>query len=210
MQIFNPAAGIRGATRRGPSQTPMRDEQTSKEVWSVLESCDGSPIGRREGGNVTTPQKVEPESSTSVAGEPQSARGNTLLILAHFCPKCSEDVHHAEKGMALDLGAGAHLELIDEDEGNLSLQVTWGKVRIALLLRTKLSQTASLALLSVIILSSVSSARLLQDIETTVAVIEGRNPLATTCSRPTLLATNDRGWIEHVTNGERLWVVRLG
>ena len=117
---------------------------------------------------------------------------------------------HAEKGMALDLGAGVHLELIDEDEANLSLQVTWGKVRIALLPRTKLSQTASLALLSVIFLSSASSARLLQDIETTVAVIEGRNPLATTCSRPTLLATNDRGWIELVTDGERLWVVMLG
>ena len=145
-----------------------------------------------------------------MAGETQSARGNTLLVLAHFCPKCSEDVHHAEKGMALDLGAGTHLELIDEDEGNLSLQVIWRKVCIALLLRTKLSQTASLALLTVIILSSASSAILLQDIETTVAVIDGRNPLATTCSRPTLLATNDRGWIEHVTNGERLWVVRLG
>lgn len=109
----------------------------------------------------------------------------------------------------LDLGAGAHLELIDEDEANLSLQVTWGKVRIALLLRTKLSQTTSLALLSVIILSSASSARLLQDIETTVAVIEGRNPLATTCSRPTLLAINDRGWIELVTDGERLRFMML-
>jgi len=110
----------------------------------------------------------------------------------------------------LDLGAGAHLELMDEDEGNLSLQVTWGKVRIALLLRTKLSQTTSLALLSVIILSSASSARLLQDIETTVAVIEGRYRLANTGSRPTLLATNALGRIEHVANAERLWVVRLG
>lgn len=48
VQILNPAAGIRGATRRGQSQTLMRDELTSKEVWSVLESCDGSPIGRRD------------------------------------------------------------------------------------------------------------------------------------------------------------------
>lgn len=61
-----------------------------------------------------------------------------------------------------------------------------------------------------IILSSASSARLLQDVEATVAVIEGRYRLANTASRPTLLATNDRSWIEHVTDGERLWVVRLG
>jgi hypothetical protein len=117
---------------------------------------------------------------------------------------------HAEKGMALDLGARARLELIDEDEGNLSILVTWGMARIALLPRTQLSQTASLASLSAIILSSASSARLLQDIEATVGVIEGRNPLANTGSRPTLLATNDRGWIELVTDSERLWIVRLG
>jgi len=112
--------------------------------------------------------------------------------------------------MALDLGAEARLELIDEAEGSLSILVTWGKARIALLPRTQLSQTASLASLSMIILSSASSARLLQDVEATVAVIEGRYRLANTTSRPTLLATNDRGWIEHVANAERLWVVMLG
>ena len=111
--------------------------------------------------------------------------------------------------MASRSGSGSPPGADGRRRGNLSLQATWGKVRIALLLRTKLSQTTSLALLSVIILSSASSARLLRDIETTVAVIEGRNLLATTCSRPTLLAINDRGWIELVTDGERLRVVML-
>ncbi len=112
----------------------------------------------------------------------------------------------AEQGMALNLGGGARLELIDDEQGNFTFLLTLGKARIAFVPRTRSSYVPDRSALTGIILSSASSAGWLQELETTVAVINGPNPLPAGASRPTLLATDDRGWIELVTDGERLWV----
>ncbi len=45
----NPAAGIKGATRRGTSKSHKRDELTSEEVLAVLDVCDvQKPTGARD------------------------------------------------------------------------------------------------------------------------------------------------------------------
>jgi competence protein ComEC len=112
----------------------------------------------------------------------------------------------AERGMALDLGGRARLELIDDEQGNFTFLLTSGKARIAFVPRTRSSYVPDRFALTGIILSSASSVGWLQELETTVAVINGPNPLPAGASRPTLLATDDRGWIELVTDGEQLWV----
>ncbi len=112
----------------------------------------------------------------------------------------------AERGMALDLGGGARLELIDDEQGNLTFLLTSGKARIAFVPRTPSSHLPDRSALTGIILSSASSVGWLQELETTIAVINGPNPLPANASRPTPLATDERGWVELVTDGEQLWV----
>ncbi|MFQ5943535.1 MAG: ComEC/Rec2 family competence protein [Anaerolineales bacterium] len=112
----------------------------------------------------------------------------------------------AERGMALDLGDGARLDLIDREQGNITLLLTSGKARIAFLPHTHSPQMLSQSALTGVVLSSSSSTRWLQDFEGLVAVIDGPNPLPANASQFTLLATDDRGWIELATDGERLWV----
>ncbi|MFQ5922332.1 MAG: ComEC/Rec2 family competence protein, partial [Anaerolineales bacterium] len=112
----------------------------------------------------------------------------------------------AEQGMALDLEGGARLELIDDEQGNLTFLLTSGNARIAFVPRTRSSQMPDRSALTGVILSSASSVSWLQELEVTVAVIDGPNPLPANASRPTLLATDDRGWIELITDGEQLWV----
>ncbi len=46
---MNPAAGIKGATRRGTSKSHKRDELTAEEVLAVLENCNpNQSIGARD------------------------------------------------------------------------------------------------------------------------------------------------------------------
>jgi len=112
----------------------------------------------------------------------------------------------ARQGMALELGDGARLELIEIQQGNLTFLLTAGRARIELLPQARSSEAPIRSALSGIILSDVSSASLLQDLEVMVAVIAGSNPLPANTSQATILATADRGWIELVTDGEQLWV----
>lgn len=46
--ILNPAANVRGASRRGTSRRHKRDELTPNEVRAVLETCDESKQGQRD------------------------------------------------------------------------------------------------------------------------------------------------------------------
>ncbi|MFV2045330.1 MAG: ComEC/Rec2 family competence protein, partial [Anaerolineales bacterium] len=112
----------------------------------------------------------------------------------------------AERGMALDLGGGARLELIDDEQGNLTFLLTSGKARIAFVPRTPSSHLPDRSALTGIILSSASSVGWLQELETTIVVINGPNPLPANASQPAPLATDERGWVELVTDGEQLWV----
>ena len=119
--------------------------------------------------------------------------GGTELIRAH-------------RGMALKLGDGARLEVIDDEKGDLTFLLTSGRARIALLPRTQSPLAPIRSALTGIIFSGGSSVSLLQDLDVTVAVIAGSNPLPFSGARANLLATEDRGWIELVTDGEQLWV----
>lgn len=42
--VFNPAQGVKGATRRGTSQRHKRDELTASEVKAVLATCDDASL----------------------------------------------------------------------------------------------------------------------------------------------------------------------
>lgn len=46
--LYNPVAGVRGATRQGIGSTFRRDELTATEVLNVLATCDESLLGRRD------------------------------------------------------------------------------------------------------------------------------------------------------------------
>ena len=46
--ILNPAANVRGASRRGKSRRHKRNELSSSEVLAVLDTCDGSDLGKRD------------------------------------------------------------------------------------------------------------------------------------------------------------------
>jgi integrase/recombinase XerD len=46
--ILNPAAAVRGSSRRGNTRRHKRDELTTDEVRAVLETCDNSDQGRRD------------------------------------------------------------------------------------------------------------------------------------------------------------------
>jgi hypothetical protein len=118
-------------------------------------------------------------------------------------------VIRAKQGMALDLGAGTRLELIDDADGNLTFLLTAGMARIAFIPRSRSSDVFAqpeLASLSGIILPESLAVRWLEEVEVVVAVIDGPNPLPSVASRPDLLATGERGWIELVTDGEQLWI----
>ncbi len=48
--ILNPAANVRGASRRGKSRRHKRDELSASEVLAVLDTCDESELGKRDRG----------------------------------------------------------------------------------------------------------------------------------------------------------------
>ena len=48
--ILNPAANIRGASRRGKAGRHKRDELSASEVLAVLDTCDESELGKRDRG----------------------------------------------------------------------------------------------------------------------------------------------------------------
>ena len=48
--ILNPAANVRGASRRGKSRRHKRDELSASEVLAVLDTCDDSELGKRDRG----------------------------------------------------------------------------------------------------------------------------------------------------------------
>jgi len=112
----------------------------------------------------------------------------------------------ADQGLALDLGAGARLELIDDD---FTLLLTSGKARFAIVLDNRSAgdiSRPSLASLTGIILPNASAIGWLQDIDVMAVVIDGPNPLPSNTSNPEFLATDERGWIEMVTDGVNLWL----
>ncbi|MFV1858729.1 MAG: ComEC/Rec2 family competence protein [Anaerolineales bacterium] len=154
---------------------------------------------------------------SSLAGVPAGLEIGALMLPAEGLDRApagliqalqagGADLIRAQRGMALDLGDGARLELIDDEQGNLTFLLTSGWARIALLPGTRSSRAPIRSALSGIILSGASSVGLLQDLEVTVAVIAGSNPLPYNTARVSILATEDRGWIELVTDGEQLWV----
>ena len=115
-------------------------------------------------------------------------------------------VVRAEQGLALDLGAGARLELIDEDHTFL---LTSGRARFAIVAdvrSTRAPRPPELASLTGIILPNASAIVWVQDIDVMVVVVDGPNPLPSNTSNPKFLATDERGWIEMVTDGESLWL----
>lgn len=154
---------------------------------------------------------------SGLAGVPAGLEIGTLMLSADRLDRApagliqalqagGADLIRAERGMALDLGDGTRLELIDDEQGNLTFLLTAGKARIALLPRTRSSRAPIRSALSAIVLSGASSVGLLQDLEFTVAVIDGPSPFPSNLSRSTVLATEARGWVELVTDGEQLWV----
>ncbi len=150
----------------------------------------GLPVGYEIGAVMVSTELVDPGLIQTL-----QARGSRLV--------------HAERGMALDLGAETRLELIDENGGNLTLLLTAGKARIAFVPETRSSQVSrrsELASLSGIVLPDASSIGWLLEIDVMVAVIDGPNPLPSNSSGPKLLATDERGWIELITDGENLWL----
>jgi len=115
-------------------------------------------------------------------------------------------VVRAEQGLAFDLGAGARLELIDDD---LTLLLTSGKARFAIIPDVRSagdSRQPELASLTGIILPNASTIGWLQEIEVLVVVVDGPDPLPSNASNPKVLATDERGWIEMATDGENLWL----
>jgi site-specific recombinase XerD len=48
--ILNPAANVRGASRRGKSRRHKRDELSASEVLAVLDTCEESELGKRDRG----------------------------------------------------------------------------------------------------------------------------------------------------------------
>jgi site-specific recombinase XerD len=48
MTRWNPTEGVKGASRRGKSRRHKREELTSSEVQTVLDTCEDSPDGRRD------------------------------------------------------------------------------------------------------------------------------------------------------------------
>jgi competence protein ComEC len=119
-------------------------------------------------------------------------------------------VVRAEQGMALDLGAGTRLELIDDEGGNFTLLLTSGKARFAVIPKSRsspMSRSSKLASLTGIILPDASSISWLQEIDVMVVVVDGPNPLPLNTARPKFLDTDSRGWIEMITDGENLWIL---
>jgi competence protein ComEC len=119
-------------------------------------------------------------------------------------------VVRGEQGIALDLGAGTRLELIDNEGGNFTLLLTSGKARFALMPKTRSSQgfpRPELTSLTGIILPDSSSISWLQAIDVMVVVVDGPNPLPLNTTQPKFLATEERGWIELTTDGENLWLL---
>jgi len=118
-------------------------------------------------------------------------------------------VVRAEQGLALDLGAGSRLELIDDSNGNFTLLLTSGKARFAIIpdvRSTRASRPPELASLTGIILPNASAVSWLQEIDVMVVVVDGPNPFPSNISSPKFLATDERGWIEMVTDGKSLWL----
>ena len=118
-------------------------------------------------------------------------------------------VVRAEQGLALDLGAESRLELIDDNDGNFTLLLTSGNARIAIIpdvRSTRASRRPELASLTGIVLPNASALGWLQDIDVMVVVVDGPNPLPSNTSNPKYLATDERGWIEMITDGENLWL----
>jgi competence protein ComEC len=119
-------------------------------------------------------------------------------------------VVRAEQGMALDLGAGTRLELIDDEGGNFTLLLTSGKARFAVIPKSRsspLSRSAELDSLTGIILPDSYSIGQLQEIDVMVVVVDGPNPLPLNTAISKFLATDERGWIELITDGESLWLL---
>ncbi len=48
--ILNPAANVRGASRRGKSRRHKRDELSASEVLAVLDTCEETELGKRDRG----------------------------------------------------------------------------------------------------------------------------------------------------------------
>jgi integrase len=46
--ILNPAASVKGASRRGKSRRHKRDELTAEEIRALFQTCDDSPQGKRD------------------------------------------------------------------------------------------------------------------------------------------------------------------
>ena len=119
-------------------------------------------------------------------------------------------VVQGKQGMALDLGAGTRLELIDDDGGNITILLTSGMARIALIPDARSSQNASLpelTSLTGIILPEFSLIDWLDEIDVMFVVVEGTNPLPFSSLVPKFLSTEERGWIEMTTDGENLWLL---
>ena len=119
-------------------------------------------------------------------------------------------VVQGKQGMALDLGAGTRLELIDDDAGNFTILLTSGEARFALIPDARSSQNSSLpelASLTGIILPEFSSIDWLEEIDVIFVVVEGTNPLPFGSLLPKFLSTEERGWIEITTDGEYLWLL---
>jgi competence protein ComEC len=159
---------------------------------------------------------IVPDGEVSgLAGIPDGLKVGTLLLnseqpgralasLLQALQTRGASLVRVEHGMVLDLGDGARLNLIDDEQDNLTVLLTADNARIAIVPRTRASQLPQLASVTAIILASGSSASWLEELDPVVAVIHGPKPLPLSTS---LLATEERGWIELITDGEHLWVL---
>jgi integrase len=68
---YNPAAGLRGARRRGTSKQHKRDELTAGEIRRVLATFDDTPTGRRD---------------------------KAMVALMAYCALRQIEIHRADKG----------------------------------------------------------------------------------------------------------------
>ncbi len=112
-----------------------------------------------------------------------------------------------EPGMALDLGNDSRLMIAGSEDGELTLLLTVGRARIGIMPNSRSVDSHLLDPLSGILLPNRSLTQEVLDLDVDFAVITGEVPVSMERSGPELLATDELGWIELITDGEQLWIV---